>query len=161
LPGQDTSGVLIEKMGAAGYSLSTDRNGGVAFSVKGEGSTGRVVGRAKVNDGHWHHVLAECDRKERMLRICVDGKKEAEGAGIGPEVTLANDTDLYVGGTPKGRCLAGTFDFLRIPLGTLADAKTTIEELYAWEFDGPFLRDFAGRAPVGPRRDAGAIQKAD
>jgi len=27
----------------------------------------------------------------------------------------------------------------------LADSKTTIQELYAWEFQGPFLDDFAGR----------------
>ena len=35
--------------------------------------------------------------------------------------------------------------------------KTTIEELYAWEFNGPFLRDFCGNQPVG-KRDAGAIE---
>ena len=46
---------------------------------------------------------------------------------------------------------------MRISLGTLADAKTTIEELHAWQFDGPFLRDFLGRKPTG-RRDAGAIE---
>ena len=37
------------------------------------------------------------------------------------------------------------------------DTKTTIDELYTWQFDGPFLRDFTGRKPVG-RRDAGAIE---
>jgi hypothetical protein len=73
---------------------------------------------------------------------------------------LANSGDLHVGGTPAGRCLAGAIDFLRICHGTLADARTDIEELYAWQFDGPFLRDFAGRAPRG-RRDAGALEKAD
>jgi hypothetical protein len=156
-----TGGVLMEKMGAAGYSLAVDTTGGVTFSVRGGGSSGAVSGTAKVNDGQWHHVLAECDRKGRTLTLYDDGKRDAEGAGVGPDVTLANDEDLYVGGTPKGRCLAGTLDFLRIALGTLADAKTTIEELHAWEFDGPFLRDFAGRAPIGARRDAGAIEKAD
>jgi hypothetical protein len=49
-------------------------------------------------------------------------------------------------------------------VGTLvvvsAVARTTIEELYAWQFDGPFLRDFTGRKPVGERRDAGAIEAA-
>jgi hypothetical protein len=153
-------GVLMEKMGAAGYSLAVDRNGRVAFSVKGAGGSGRVSSTAKVSDGRWHHVLAECDREGRTLTLYVDGKKDAQGAGIGPGVTLANDADLYVGGTPTGRCLAGTFDFLRIALGTLTDAKTTIEELHAWEFDGPFLRDFTGRAPTGGRRDAGALEKS-
>ena len=47
---------------------------------------------------------------------------------------------------------------MRIVLGTMVDAKMTIEELYAWQFDGPFLRDFAGRAPTGAGRDAGAIE---
>jgi hypothetical protein len=154
-------GVLMEKTGAAGYSLTIDGNGRVLFVVKAEGGSGRVVGRAKVNDGRWHHVLAECDRAGGTLTLYIDGKKDAQAAGIGPEVTLANDADLYVGGTPNGRCLAGTLDFLRIALGTLADAKTTIEELYAWEFNGPFLRDFTGLAPVGARRDAGAIERVD
>jgi hypothetical protein len=151
-----TGGVLMEKMAAAGYSLTVDTAGRVAFSVKGEGGSGSVSGTAKVNDGRWHHVLAECDRKSGTLTLYVDGKKDVEGAGVGPEVTLANAGDLYVGGTPKGRCLAGTLDFLRIALGTLTDAKTTIEELSAWEFDGPFLRDFVRRAPGrGGHREGG------
>jgi hypothetical protein len=47
---------------------------------------------------------------------------------------------------------------MRICLGTLNDAKTDIKELYAWEFNGPFLRDFAGNAPRG-KRDAGALER--
>ena len=159
-PGR-AGGVLMEKMGGAGYSLAVDEDGRVAFSVKGEGGSGRVLSTTVVDDGRWHHVLAECDRASRALTLYVDGRKDAQGPGIGPDVTLASDADLYVGGTPTGRCLAGTLDFLRIALGTLADAKTTIEELYAWEFDGPFLRDFAGRAPTGARRDAGALEQAN
>ena len=52
----------------------------------------------------------------------------------------------------------GAIDFLRICRGTLADASTTIEELYAWQFDGPSLRDFTGRKPADGKRDAGAIE---
>jgi hypothetical protein len=78
--------------------------------------------------------------------------------GIAPGISLANESDLFVGGTPTGRRLAVTIDFLRISLGTLADAMTSIEELYTWEFDGPFLRDFAGRPPRGEQRDAGALE---
>ena len=90
----------------------------------------------------------------------VNGRKDRAGAGLRANVSLENKGDLYVGGTPAGRCFHGTIDFLRICLGTLADAKTDIEELYAWQFDGPFLRDFAGRTPRG-RRDAGALEKTD
>ena len=68
---------------------------------------------------------------------------------------------MHVGGTPDGRYFDGTLDFLRIAQGSLADADTTIEELYAWEFHGPFLRDFAGHDTGGRRRYAGAIEKTE
>ncbi len=103
-------------------------------------------------------MIAEADRKAGTLTLYVDGRKDATGAGVGAGVSLANSGDLYVGGTPRGRCLEGAFDFLRIALGTIADAKTDIDELYAWQFHGPFLRDFMGRKPTGAGRDAGAIE---
>jgi len=114
-----------------------------------------------VNNGHWHHAIAEADRQAKTLTIYVDGRKDVSAAGVDSSISLANDGDVFVGGTPGGRHFDGTMDFLRLAHGTLADADTTIEELYAWEFDGPFLRDFAGRKPSGVRRDAGAIEKAD
>ncbi|NLT77748.1 MAG: hypothetical protein GXX98_14590, partial [Planctomycetes bacterium] len=66
--------------------------------------------------------------------------------------------DLYVGGRPDGDHLSGAMEFLRIAHGTLADAHTTIEELYAWQFDGPARRDMRGADPEGQGRDAGAIE---
>ena len=74
--------------------------------------------------------------------------------------SIANDGDLFVCGTPNGRYFKGTVEFMRISLGTLKDAKTDIEELYAWQFDGPFLRDFTGSKPKG-KRDAGALELID
>ena len=111
-----------------------------------------------VTDGKWHHVIAELDRAIPQLTIYLDGRKDASARGIAASVSLANDGDLYVAGTPTGRWFDGTLDFLRLAQGTLADAQTTIEELYAWEFDGPFLRDFAGIKPTSAQRTAGAIQ---
>jgi len=147
--------VLMQKMGPqAGYALTVD--GAVTLTARAGGKDTAVTGRTRVNDGQWHHVLAEADRKTGRMTIYVDGKKDAEGAGPG-KASLSNTADFYVGGTPRGDCLAGTIDFARVSLGSLADAKTTIEELYAWEFNGPFLRDFVGNAPVG-RRDAGALE---
>jgi hypothetical protein len=46
---------------------------------------------------------------------------------------------------------------MRIARGTLAGSKTTIEELYAWEFNGPFLQDFTGRKRPADGGAAGAI----
>jgi hypothetical protein len=143
-------------MDGAGYGLAVNANGGVSFTVSG-GDAIALDSKATVNDGEWHHVIAECDREARTLTLYVDGKQDATGDGPGPDANLANTADLLVGGTPDGECLAGAMDFLRIGRGTLADARTSIDELYAWQFDGPFMRDFAGRKPEG-RRDAGAIE---
>ena len=52
----------------------------------------------------------------------------------------------------------GSVDYLRLAKGTLEDAETTIEELYEWQFNGPFLKDFFGNEPTGKRRDVGAIE---
>jgi hypothetical protein len=148
----------MEKMAQAGYSLTINAAGGVTFVARGAHDNGALGSAAQVNDGNWHHVVAEADRPGETLILYVDGRLDATGPGIGPNVSVASDADLYVGGTPRGRCLSGTLDFLRISLGTLADAKTSIEELYTWQFDGPFLRDFVGNEPVGVRRDAGALE---
>jgi len=156
-----TGGVLMEKIKANGYNLTISPEGKLAFSLKGPGAAAVLESKVTINDGQWHHAIAESDRKARTLVIYVDGRRDASATGSDASVSLANDGDVFVGGTPDGRYFDGALDFLRLAHGTLADADTTIEELYAWEFDGPFLRDFAGRKPAGARRDAGAIEKAD
>ena len=151
-----TGGVLLQKKDRAGYALAVNTRGGLTFQVAGESELADVQTTAKLNDGGWHHVIAEADRKAKKLRLYVDGRRDAEAQGVGP-VSIANQADLVVGGRPDGGHLAGTIEFMRMALGTLEDAKTTIEELHAWEFSGPFLEDFLGRRPHG-RRDAGALQ---
>ncbi len=150
--------VLVEKLAEAGYSLRLDSQGRLAWRVVGDGEAAEVTGQAVLADGQWHHVIAELDRQAGTMTLYLDGRQHARGPGLAPEVSLANPGDLYVGGTPAGRCMRGEIDFVRIAQGTLADSKTSIEELYAWQFDGPQYRDFTGRAPTGDRRDAGAIE---
>lgn len=152
-----TDGLLVGKQAGAGYSVRVNAIGGVTFAVAGNGSSSQVLSKHRINDGEWHHVIAECDREGQTLVLYINGLKEGEGQGISAAVSLENEGDFLVGGTPAGECLQGTLEFLRVAQGTLKDAKTDIEELYAWQFDGPFLRDFAGRVPVG-RRDAGALE---
>jgi hypothetical protein len=82
------------------------------------------------------------------------------GGALATDGSLSNRGDFYVGRGRGGSYFAGAIDFLRVCRGTLADAGTTIEELYAWQFDGPFLRDFAGRGPADGKRDAGALECA-
>jgi hypothetical protein len=153
--------VLLQKFDDNGYALRLNPKGGVTVAAHSNGKEVSLASRRAVNDGLWHHVIAEADRKARTLTIFVDGKEDATGPGVGADVSLANDADLYVGGTPKGRCLNGTIDFMRIARGTLADSQTTIEELYAWEFNGPFLEDFNGRRRAPDGGCAGAITEGD
>jgi hypothetical protein len=152
------SGVLMEKMNGAGYSLQVNAQGGLSFKISDGKQSSNLNSTVAVNDGKWHHVIAEADRTGKKLTLYINGRKDIQGNAIPSGLSLENKGDLYVGGTPSGRCLNGTMEFLRISQGTLADAKTDIDELYAWEFDGPFLKDFTGRYPNG-KRDAGALEK--
>jgi len=153
-------GILVQKMAGSGYALNVNDTGGVTFAVSTDDVNKMVRSMAAINDGKWHHVIAECDRQAQKLTIYIDGTKDNEAPGISPAHSLRNSGDLYVGGTPRGSHFNGTFDFLRICLGTLGDAGTDIDELYTWQFYGPFLRDFMGNEPQG-KRDAGAIEKID
>jgi hypothetical protein len=155
-----TGGVVAEKRNGAGYSLGVTASGGVTFAVSNGGETVALRSGVAINDGRWHHVIAEADRTTKTFALYINGRKDCTGPGIGADRSLENRGDLYVGGTPGGRYFNGTIEFLRICLGTLADARTDIDELYAWQFYGPCLRDFTGREPHG-RRDAGALEKTD
>ena len=151
--------ILIQKMADSGYGLTIDSSGRLLFSVKSHSAKSELKSTKKINNGKWHHVIAEADRSTETLTIYIDGKTDASGIGIGNS-SIDNDSDLFVCGTPNGQNLKGTVEFVRISLGTLKDARTDIEELYSWQFDGPFLRDFAGRKPKA-KRDAGALELID
>jgi hypothetical protein len=143
---------LIQKMNDVGWGLVVNESGGVTLMAKSGKATVSLPSRTVINNGQWHHVLAEADRKAKTFTIYIDGKQDASGPGLGADASLANDADLYVAGTPQGKNLNGTIDFLRLARGNLADSKTTIDELYAWEFNGPILDDFTGhRRPADLR----------
>ena len=154
-----SNGVIVSKMGPDGYCLAVDGTGGVELRMQSGGKK-LNFGAPQINDGKWHHAIAEVDRAARRVSIYLDGKLKLNNSPIGlaPEDSLANSGDLSVGKGPEGNFFAGAIDFLRIARGTLADAKTSIEELYDWQFDGPFLRDFRGREVSGKCRDAGAFE---
>lgn len=151
------NGTLAGKMDERGYALAIDGEGRAAFFIRGDGEA-LVTGTQPVNDGQWHHLIAEADRVNGTLRLYLDGRLDTEVAATvkGP---LSSGADFLVGKSARdSHWFAGAIDFLRVARGTLADAHTTIDELYAWQFDGPFLRDFAGNAPTGKRRDIGAME---
>ena len=156
-PGQ-TSGILIQKMAQTGWSLTVNSRGGVTFAAGSNGAKATISSRRNVNDGGWHHVIAEADRRSAKFALYLDGAVDQSAAGLDSSVSLANEADLYVGGAPNGPDFRGSIDFLRLARGSLADSKTTIQELYAWEFDGPFLKDFSGRHRLNGG-DAGALDR--
>jgi hypothetical protein len=159
-----SKGVICQKWADGGYMLKVDENGKIMFragrSAELDHNSPILRSKTKIADGKWHHVIAESDRTSYGFRIYVDGKLDASGPGVFSAQKVQNEGDFYVGGTPEGENLACTIEFLRISLGTLADARTTIEELYKWQFDGPQFRDFRSNAPKG-KRDAGAIELTD
>lgn len=153
--------VLVSKMAGTGYQLAVNQAGSITLTLATANAKAEVATGTTVNDGKWHHVLAEVDRPGKVVRVYVDGNPSAEEAiDLAPEASLSNTGDLLVGRNADGCFFAGEMEFLRIARGTLKDAKTSIEELYDWEFDGPFLRDFVGVKPAG-NRDAGAFQHVE
>jgi hypothetical protein len=135
-------GLLAGKSDASsGYALSLDEAGKVVLSVKSGGQESVVTSAEALASGEWSHVIGEVDRKAGKLRLYVNGSLASEAnCGLGRN-SLGNGGDFIA-----GLGFAGAMDFLRVARSTLAESETTIEELYAWEFDGPFLKDFTGRA---------------
>jgi hypothetical protein len=150
-------GTIIAKMGStAGYALELNEKGGATLTIRSGEPVSTLVDTTVLNDGGWHHVIAEVDRPGKRLTMYVDGKQTSTIESRLPlGSSLANEADLIA-----GKDLACTFEFLRIALGTLVDARTTIDELYTWQFNGPQFRDFCSRVPLG-RRDAGALECVD
>jgi hypothetical protein len=99
------------------------------------------------------------DRATGRMTVYLDSKQSAEHRiSLAPDASLDNRRDFFVGSRDGKRdFFVGALDFVRVCRGTLADAQTTIEELYAWQTNGPFKFDFCGNVPQG-RRDAGAIE---
>jgi hypothetical protein len=158
-----TGGALVSKGDAQlGYHLVIDGSGGVQFNL-GFGKDQYVAtGLIAVNDDQWHHLVAEVDRDNKKVSIYVDGElyQVKEQGELPKSISLANQDDLTVGrlSTEEAGFFRGSIDYLRLSQGSLTDAETTIEELYEWQFDGPFLKDFYGNEPTGAGRDIGALE---
>ncbi len=106
------------------------------------------------------HGIDASSFKYGILEDWVEGALELNGTNqycdMNSTVSLSNTANFTVGKvTAGGAALADTYfagqiDFVRVSRGTLADAETTIEQLYQWEFDGPFLRDFTAAHVPAP-----------
>jgi hypothetical protein len=156
---QHAGSVIVSKLKGSGYQLAVNRAGSVTLTLQAGAAKAEVAAGATISDGQWHHVIAEVDRAGKNARLYVDGKKAAQDdLALPAEASLSNEGDLLVGRNADGCFFAGALEFLRIARGTLQEARTSIEELYDWEFDGPFLRDFCGAAPTGKCRAAGAFE---
>ncbi|TVR49346.1 MAG: hypothetical protein EA425_12430 [Puniceicoccaceae bacterium] len=149
---EERAGTLVRKVGRAGYALDLMDGRPRLRLTDGQNSL-TAAAAVDLANGEWRHLVAEVDR-ERGVRFYVDGRAvETRTTGTLPQGSLSNPTAFYVGGGPDLEHLAATFDFLRVAQGTLADARTTIEELHAWQFAGPQFGDFMGR----DRREGNAI----
>jgi len=141
-----------------GYLMDIDNAGKVKVALRVSGADAyTVTSAAAINNGNWHHVLAEVNRAQG-INIYIDGVlSNGTTTGAMTSSSLDNSADFWIGRNYSDKYFAGLVDFARISKGSFAEARTTFEELYAWQFDGPVLKDFSGRAAIG-KRDAGAIE---
>jgi hypothetical protein len=93
------------------------------------------------------------------LKFWFDGKAiVAELSGKMPMENLDNTADFIVGTQAGEKAATWTIDMLRMARSTLAESRTSAEELYAWEMHGPQHADFTGaRGASGQRRPPGAL----
>jgi hypothetical protein len=52
----------------------------VTLAAQAVDARASLASRGAVNDGLWHHVLAEADRKARTFTIYIDGRQDARSA---------------------------------------------------------------------------------
>ena len=143
-----SQGTVVEKMDKSGYSLYISE-GKICMMLLSKNKRFLKWSDRKINDNQWHHILVEVNRKDnpKGINIFIDGKMEkgrSEGVFLDDGESLSNKGDFLVGRGKDGNYFKGLIDFLRVSRGNLKDAKTTIEEIYEWEFNGPFLKDFFG-----------------
>ncbi|MCM8767347.1 MAG: LamG domain-containing protein [Candidatus Omnitrophica bacterium] len=145
LKAEKENGGIVEKMKEGkGYSVYL-KNGKVNFKIGYGDKNYLVYTEKRIDDKRWHHLIVELDMIEKIGRIYIDGKEEKViREGKIEEGSLSNTGDFLVGRSIDTGYFKGLIDFLRVSRGSLKDAETTIEEIYKWEFDGPFLRDFLG-----------------
>ena len=141
------SGGICGKMADAGYMLDLD-NGKPRLQLKHNGAVmASATANAKINDNKWHHLVVEVDRQAGNIAFYINGKAvKATNSGTVSKASLSNNADFLLGKDHAAKHAALTVDFLRVAQGTLTDAETSIEELYAWQFAGPFLKDLFGTA---------------
>ncbi len=145
--------------GRNGYLLRITEDGKAQLQISSNGETSAVTTADTVTDGNWRHVLAEVDRETGQMTIYLDGRPSGQTkAQIAADASLDTSADFLVGKTHEDSMyFAGSLDFLRVCQGTLEDSRTSIEELYEWQTNGPFRSDFMGNEPRG-QRDAGAME---
>ncbi len=73
----------MQKMTDRGYALTLDDAGRLLFAVRAPGASAELTSSAPINDGKWHHVIAEADRAAQTLIIYIDGRLDSTGPGIG------------------------------------------------------------------------------
>ena len=150
---------LANKLGDRGYSLQINTSGLVELVLDYGSSSSQRTSLRRVNDGQWHHVLVDIDRSvNEGINIYIDGRlSNGNWSGAQMKTTSLSNTAEFIVGRSETGFFKGKIDFLRLSRGSLAQAETNIEELYKWEFDGPYLYDYYGRLNNNIR-DVGAVE---
>ena len=68
-----TKGALVSKLAESGYELAIANDGSVSLTLQSNTAKVSAASTTKVNDGKWHHVIAEVDRAASRASIYVDG----------------------------------------------------------------------------------------
>ena len=98
--------------GGGEYKMEFQRTGQVSCGFEGTGGYAELVAGPAINDGRWH--TASCVKTSTAIEVVVDGRIFSKAAHVG---SIANTTDLAIGGRPGSDWFKGQLDEARIQIG--------------------------------------------
>jgi hypothetical protein len=96
----------------AEYKMEFQQTGQASCGFEGSGGYAELVAGSAINDGQWHTV--SCVKTSSAIEVVVDGQVFSKAANVG---SIANTTDIDIGGRPGSDWYQGQLDEASIQIG--------------------------------------------
>jgi hypothetical protein len=96
----------------AEYKMEFQQTGQASCGFEGSGGYAELVAGSAINDGQWHTV--SCVKTSSAIEVVVDGQVFSKAANVG---SIANTTDIAIGGRPGSDWYQGQLDEASIQIG--------------------------------------------
>jgi hypothetical protein len=98
--------------GGAEYKMEFQQTGQASCGFEGTGGYAELIAGPAINDGQWHTI--SCVKTSTAIQVVVDGQVFSKAANVG---SIANNTDVIIGGRPGSDWYKGQLDEASIQIG--------------------------------------------